>query len=248
MKKKYFAIFMSLLILVVSLTSCVQNDIGVKLNKDGTGSISATLGIEKDFYENMKSMGSNVFDGKDTVEYTYKDKTYIGYTEEKEYKSYEDIEEALLEMRYETEMIEEASASQSHEIDGAEDVYAVESTPTEEKDNHIFSEVDIERSTGIFYSVYTFKAKLNPMSDTEDYQANDTFHVTLSVEMPYDIVQTTGGDVDGNKVSFEIEDVTEAVELGAVAEANNYGLIIALIAIIVIVATVFIIIVKRKKK
>ena len=45
MKKKIFALVMAVMMLALMLTGCIQNDIGVKMNKDGTGSISATIGI-----------------------------------------------------------------------------------------------------------------------------------------------------------------------------------------------------------
>ena len=71
MKKKIFVLVMAVMMLAMMLTGCIQNDIGVKMNKDGTGSISATIGIEKDFYQNLKQMGSDPFEGKTTIEYTY---------------------------------------------------------------------------------------------------------------------------------------------------------------------------------
>ena len=98
MKKKIFALVMAVMMLATMLTGCIQNDIGVKMNKDGTGSISATIGIEKDFYQNLKQMGSDPFEGKTMTEYTYEDSTYVAYTEVKEYSSYEEMEKALLSM------------------------------------------------------------------------------------------------------------------------------------------------------
>ena len=95
MKKKIFALVMAVMMLAMMLTGCIQNDIGVKMNKNGTGSISATIGIEKDFYQNLKQMGSDPFEGKTTTEYTYEDSTYVAYTEVKEYSSYEEMEKAL---------------------------------------------------------------------------------------------------------------------------------------------------------
>lgn len=102
MKKKIFALVMAVMMLAMMLTGCIQNDIGVKMNKDGTGSISATIGIEKDFYQNLKQMGSDPFEGKTTTEYTDEDSTYVAYTEVKEYSSYEEMEKALLEMTYDS--------------------------------------------------------------------------------------------------------------------------------------------------
>lgn len=69
MKKRMIALTMCAGLLATMLTGCIQNDIGVKLNKNGTGTISATVGIEKDFYENFKELGTDPFEGMETTEY-----------------------------------------------------------------------------------------------------------------------------------------------------------------------------------
>ena len=89
MKKKVFALLMSTIMLLSLLTGCIHQDMGVKMNKDGTGSITTTLGIEKDFYEQLRSMGSDPFEGKTGSEYQYDGSTYVSYAETKEYSSYE---------------------------------------------------------------------------------------------------------------------------------------------------------------
>ena len=45
--KKTVTLLLSALLLVFALTGCVRTDIGVSLNKNGTGSVTASLGIEK---------------------------------------------------------------------------------------------------------------------------------------------------------------------------------------------------------
>ena len=42
MKKKIFALIMAVMMLAMILTSCIQNDISVKMKKDGTGFIQLT--------------------------------------------------------------------------------------------------------------------------------------------------------------------------------------------------------------
>ena len=258
MKKKIFALVMAVMMLALMLTGCIQNDIGVKMNKDGTGSISATIGIEKDFYQNLKQMGSDPFEGKTTTEYTYEDTTYVAYTEVKEYSSYEEMEKALLEMTYDTELIEDAQQSQDEVMNGenedfdgnGEDVIVVPDTEPEapEKDNHIFSSVNIEKNSGIFYSSYTFNAVMNPQSnDGLDYDMNEAFKVTLTVEMPEEITQSKGGKVDGNKITFDIADVTESQEFAATCESNNTGVVIGIVIGLVLLVGGLFCFVKFKK-
>lgn len=237
MKKKIFALIMTVTLFAVMLTGCIQNDIGIKLNKDGTGSISAMIGIKKDFYENLKSLGSDPFEGKETTEYTYEDSTYVAYTEIKEYSSFEEIESALLEMTYETDFMEEAENPQEFETNNGELTPPIYEVETPEQDDHIFSSVNIEKNSGIFYSSYTFNAVMNPQSnDGLDYDMNDTFKVTLTVEMPEKITQSKGGTVDGNKITFDIADITESNELAATCESNNTGVMVGIAMALVLFA------------
>ena len=258
MKKKIFALVMAVMMLALMLTGCIQNDIGVKMNKDGTGSISATIGIEKDFYQNLKQMGSDPFEGKTTTEYTYEDTTYVAYTEVKEYSSYEEMEKALLEMTYDTELIEDAQQSQDDEMnvenedfDGnSEDIIVIPNTEpaATETDNRIFSSVNIEKNSGIFYSSYTFNAVMNPQSnDGLDYDMNDAFKVTLTVEMPDEITQSKGGKVEGNKITFDIADVTESQELAATCVTNNTGVVIGIVVGLVVIVSGIFCLIKFKK-
>ena len=259
MKKKIFALVMAVMMLALMLTGCIQNDIGVKMNKDGTGSISSTIGIEKDFYQNLKQMGSDPFEGKTTTEYTYEDTTYVAYTEVKEYSSYEEMEKALLEMTYDTELIEDAQQAQDSEMNGenqdfdgnGDDVIVLpdyEEPEAPAKDNHIFSSVNIEKNSGIFYSSYTFNAVMNPQSnDGLDYDMNEAFKVTLTVEMPEEITQSKGGKVDGNKITFDIADVTESQEFAATCESNNTGVVIGIVIGLVLLVGGLFCFVKFKK-
>lgn len=269
MKKKIITLVTSVLALTMMLTGCIQNDIGVKMNKDGTGSISATVGIEKEFYENLKQMGSDPFDDKATTEYTYEDSTYIAYTEVKEYSSYEEMEQALLEMTYDTELIEEAQQVQGENIENgpveaetedffdisfnneeAKDLPEVDSPTTgaNDTDNHIFSAVNIEKNSGIFYSSYIFNAVMNPQNNEGlDYDLNDAFKVTLTVEMPDEITQFKGGKVEGNKITFDIADVTKSQEFAATCETNNTGVVLGIVVGLVVIVAGLFCLVKFKK-
>lgn len=258
MKKKVFALLMSTIMLLSLLTGCIHQDMGVKMNKDGTGSITTTLGIEKDFYEQLKSMGSDPFEGKTVSEYQYDGSTYVSYAETKEYSSYEEMEKALLEMTYETEMLEDAQGTEVEDEHSVEeesnDIFDItieeekENAPAPAQDNHIFSSVNIEKNGGIFYSSYTFAAVLNPQNgDGLDYDLNETFKVTLTVEMPTEITGAKGGTVEGNKVVFDIADITATQELAATCEENNTGLVIGIVIGLVVLVAGAVCLIKFKK-
>lgn len=246
--KKHITLLLSIVCMFAMLTGCVQQDIGVALNADGTGSVSATIGIKKDAYEQLVGMGTDIFEGKETSTYEYNGNTYVFYTEIKEYQSYEDIEKALLEMTYESEVFEKFDTEEQESDESAEPTEHAEPTP-------IFKNVTIEKSTGLFYSTYTFKAELNPqeITETEDTGMElpidtDSFRMTFTITMPSDITQASGGTVEANKAVFEINDITEAQEFSAISEQNNIAAVVVIIVVLIIILALLFFFTKRKNR
>lgn len=244
--KKHIMLLMAIVCMFAMLTGCVQQDIGVAINADGTGTVSATIGIEEDAYEQLVGMGSDIFEGKETSTYEHDGKTYVSYTETKSYENYEDIEKALLEMTYESDVFDGLNTEDFETEDAEESAEAAEPAP-------IFKSVSIDKSSGLFYSNYTFKAEMNPqeISDSEDIEMDlpidtDSFRMTFTVSMPSDITQANGATVEGNKAVFEIDDITEAQEFSVVCEQNNVVAVIVIIVVLVIVLGLFFFLTKRK--
>ena len=244
--KKHIMLLMAIVCMFAMLTGCVQQDIGVAINADGTGTVSATIGIEEDAYEQLVGMGSDIFEGKETSTYEHDGKTYVSYTETKSYENYEDIEKALLEMTYESDVFDGLNTEDFETEDAVESAEAAEPAP-------IFKSVSIDKSSGLFYSNYTFKAEMNPqeISDSEDIEMDlpidtDSFRMTFTVTMPSDITQANGATIEGNKAVFEIDDITEAQEFSVVCEQNNVTAVIVIIVVLVIVLGLFFFLTKRK--
>ena len=244
--KKHITLLLAMLCMFALLTGCVQQDIGVTVNSDGTGTVSATIGIEKDAYEQLVGMGTDIFEGKETSTYEYDGNTYVSYTEIKEYESYEDMEKALLEMTYESDVFEDLNTQGFESEDPEEQAESTEPTP-------IFKNVSIEKNNGLFYSTYTFKAELNPQEITESDGSElelpidtDSYRMTFTITMPSDITQASGGEVDENKAVFEINDITEAQEFSVICEQNNVAAVIVIIVVLVIVLGLFFFLTKRK--
>ena len=244
--KKHITLLMAIVCMFAMLTGCVQQDIGVAINADGTGTVSATIGIEEDAYEQLVSMGSDIFEGKETSTYEHDGKTYVSYTETKSYENYEDIEKALLEMTYESDVFDGLNTEDFETEDAEESAEAAEPAP-------IFKSVSIDKSSGLFYSNYTFKAEMNPqeIADSEDIEMDlpidtDSFRMTFTVTMPSDITQANGATVEGNKAVFEIDDITEAQEISVICEQNNVAAVIVIIVVLVIVLGLFFFLTKRK--
>ena len=244
--KKHIMLLMAIVCMFAMLTGCVQQDIGVAINADGTGTVSATIGIEEDAYEQLVGMGSDIFEGKETSTYEHDGKTYVSYTETKSYENYEDIEKALLEMTYESDVFDGLNTEDFETEDAEESAEAAEPAP-------IFKSVSIDKSSGLFYSNYTFKAEMNPqeISDSEGIEMDlpidtDSFRMTFTVTMPSDITQANGATVEGNKAVFEIDDITEAQEFSVICEQNNVAAVIVIIVVLVIVLGLFFFLTKRK--
>ena len=244
--KKHIMFLMAIVCMFAMLTGCVQQDIGVALNADGTGTVSATIGIEKDAYEQLVGMGTDIFDGKETSTYEYDGNTYVSYTETKDYASYEEIEKALLEMTYESEVFEDLDTGDLESEMPEKSTESTEPTP-------IFKNVTIEKNTGLFYSTYTFKAELNPqkITETEDTEMElpidtDSFRMTFTITMPSDITQASGGTVEENKAVFEIDDITEAQEFSVISEQNNIVAVVVIVVVLVIILGLFFFLTKRK--
>ena len=244
--KKHIMLLMAIVCMFAMLTGCVQQDIGVAINADGTGTVSATIGIEEDAYEQLVGMGSDIFEGKETSTYEHDGKTYVSYTETKSYENYEDIEKALLEMTYESDVFDGLNTEDFETEDAEESAEAAEPAP-------IFKSVSIDKSSGLFYSNYTFKSEMNPqeIADSEDIEMDlpidtDSFRMTFTVTMPSDITQANGATVEGNKAVFEIDDITEAQEFSVVCEQNNVVAVIVIIVVLVIVLGLFFFLTKRK--
>ena len=244
--KKHITLLMAIVCMFAMLTGCVQQDIGVAINADGTGTVSATIGIEEDAYEQLVGMGSDIFEGKETSTYEHDGKTYVSYTETKSYENYEDIEKALLEMTYESDVFNGLNTEDFETEDAEESAEAAEPAP-------IFKSVSIDKSSGLFYSNYTFKAEMNPqeIADSEDIEMDlpidsDSFRMTFTVTMPSDITQANGATIEGNKAVFEIDDITEAQEFSVVCEQNNVVAVIVIIVVLVIVLGLFFFLTKRK--
>ncbi|MBO5127683.1 MAG: hypothetical protein J6D10_08945 [Clostridia bacterium] len=255
--KKFTTLMLSFLCIAALLTGCVESDIGVKLNADETGTISATIGIEEDFYDQLVEMGATVFEDKETTTYEHDGKTYISYAESTEYKCFEEIEQALLAMTYETDMFDDLESEDIPVEDDVadEETDATEEEPAPETDTHVFKSVEIEKNGGIFYTVYSFKAELNPQTAEADDESmvdmdipmDDVFHMIFSIEMPAEITEASGGTVEGNKVTFEIDDITEAAEFSVNCEQSNIAAIVIIVIALVILLITFIICLNKRK-
>ena len=113
----------------------------------------------------------------------------------------------------------------------------------EESDNHIFKSVEIKQDG----SKYIFDAVLNPLAgDVSGYDMSDIFKVSVSVEMAAKITAYKNGTVDGNKITFDLSDMSKETEL--YAECKTASIVPVVICGILVVASLVAFFVLRKRK
>ncbi len=230
--KRIFAIILAAVSLIPCLSGCVRENIGVTLNRNGTGSVSVTVGIEKSFADQIAGE-INPFEGKKTEETEYDGKTYITYTETKEYGSFEEIEKALSNMTFDPSDSEIIPDSENTDGD----------IPAENEGTYIFKTVKVKKDG----SKYVFDAVLNKVSgQVRGFEVADNLKLDISVEMPAKVKAYKNGLVDGRKITFNITDLSRETEL--YAECKTASVAAVVICGVLAVASIAAFFVIRKKK
>lgn len=239
--KKIIALLLTVVSLALCLTGCMYEELGVKLNKDGTGSIVTTIGLKKEFVNQLAELGgSDPFDGKETTEIEYDGETYIAFTDTKEYETFEEMEKALAELTFDSTDMESTFTSQPDDDTG---VSLQTEDATVNTEAPFFKSVKIKKDG----SNYVFDAVLNAAEGTvEGYDLSDILKVNISVEMPAKITKYKNGKVDGKKITFDLSDMSKETEL--YAECKVSSPVPAIIGIVLAVAAVAAFIVLRKRK
>lgn len=102
-----------------------------------------------------------------------------------------------------------------------------------------FKSVSIEENSGLFYSSYTFEAVTNISESGDKYE--------VCVTLPGKIVQSTGGTVSGNTITFELADFTDENDIAVYSDSNNTSAVFIIIGILAVAVGAFFYIVKRKQ-
>lgn len=254
--KKIIAILLAALTPTLFLTGCAYEDLNVKLNKNGTGSIAVTVGLRKDLADELTS-GRNPFEGKETEEVEVDGETYIACTEVKEYGSFEEIEKALSEMTFDSgdfagvSDIEEQTSDETDEhvsLDGFSDDLILTDPEEEEtktnEDGRIFKSVSVRKDG----SKYIFHAVVNKIGgQIQGYDVSDIFRIDITVEMPASIRTYMNGTVEGKKVTFDLSDMSKETELYAECKVASVVPIIVCGVIAAGCLAAFFILKKKKK-
>ena len=119
----------------------------------------------------------------------------------------------------------------------------VDETSATNSDNHIFKSVEIMKDG----SKYVFDAVLNKVEgQVQGYDMSDVFKVSISVEMPAKISAYKNGTVDGKKITFDVSDLSEELEL--YAECKTASVVPVVICGVLVIASIVAFFVIRKRK
>lgn len=222
MKKRIIA-YSLLLLITLLLTGCLKQSVAVEMKKNGKGSVVSTLFVEEQTYQELLKAGNDPFNGEETEVSESDGYTWRSCTERVTCKSYEEIEDALLDLRFRVDLIDDPTLT-----------YGIEPTP-------IFSEVHVEKESTLFVNTYSFRATINPQSvSTEDYDITEIYKLSLTVDIPGKGHSIEGGTLDDGVATFEIESVAEESTYEVVTTQRRWGMT-ALVVIMLIAAVVVII-------
>lgn len=247
--KRYIALVVAAISLVLCLAGCAREDMTIKMNKDGTGSFSMTVAIKEGYYEELKDLGVDPFKDKESFEAEYDGEKYVGVTETKEYVSFEEMQKALSELEYETDLLngnDEEEDIVFEDIESGEVVLSDGEDESEDtEDSHIFKNVEITKDG----AKYVFSAVMNKLKgDAHGQKLSDVVKVSVTIEMPAKIMEYKGDNKpDGNRIVYDISNLDEDVELYAACKVVSK--VPAIIGLgIAVVAGVSCIILKKKRK
>ena len=263
--KKIIMFILLIATVMLCLTSCVKEDVNIKINKNETGSISATVALKKDVYDNLSSIGSfSASNAEDAREVEYDGEKYMAVTKSIDYASLAELNKALENMTYsfdgffdmpnETETtaaVIKTEATDPDIIFDNDDETDIEPAETENDANNnepgfmdakIFKSVEVKKDG----SKFIFSAVVNKQDkyDTQ-YDLNNIMKISISLEMPGKITSYKNGTVDGKSIVFDITDIKEETEL--YAECKVTSIIPAIIGICLALGAIVVFIIIKKK-
>lgn len=223
--KRAVTVIILAFILLVVMSGCIRVEFGVELNEDGTGRISNTTAISKEFYDYMVESGSDPFADKETKTKEINGKTYVYVTEDSGKLSYKEIEDMLT--NYESDIESESEIP-------------------------LYKDVSITKKRGLFKTEYRFKMVTNKdaVQGQEGMPASEIVEIYTYVKMPGKVTshKPKDGRVEILINNFDQENTYEVVS----EKTNTMLIVILLIAVfvffLIVIGVVVIIIVVSKKK
>ncbi|RDY71398.1 DUF3153 domain-containing protein [Halobacillus trueperi] len=229
--RKTGQVFMLLLLLTL-LTACVEGDLKLKINKDGSGEHTVTAGVEKealnrfgDRAENMMNSVSGELESKGYEVEFYEENGFTGFRAKKEFEDVQEME-----------------------------ILPVSGGMTEAGVAPAIGNIPVEMTTegGLFTTTYKVEAALDlsnsgVIGGMQSLVA-DQLDFTFTLDLPLKPKSHNADRVDGDKLQWDIRTAGETNVMVEMVVPNVKNIIIAAVAGIFLLFLLLFLFKKRKKK
>ena len=224
------------------LSGCMHIGYDVEVRDNGTASVEYTFGYSKEYFseEDLEEEAKE----HELITYTLGDKEYLGYTEKKDYDSYQKLADAMI-------LTESEAAEAEEEAAEAEAENEMES-PEEEGESGMFKSWSVVQKKSFFTTSYTFDAVTTQAVDpteAEEYEVSpsDMMAVTFKLKMPGTMKNVTGGTIgtDG-KAEFTFDVSAENTFHAESSVLNTTNLIICAVVVLAVVIVLVVLLTRKK--
>ncbi|MGP4077485.1 LppM family (lipo)protein [Halobacillus sp. K22] len=228
MKKVWMLIAAGLLVL---LTACVQGDVAVKINKDGSGESTITLGIEEESYnrfgQRAETMLSSVNDELEAQGYTVESYTEDGYRGFRATQSFEDVQDM---------QVIPSMGAVSETGSGA----AVSNVP-----------LDVSMEDGFFTKTYRVEGELDlensGLLGGMQQLVSNQLDLTFTLDLPISPKDHNADEVNGNVLTWNIQTAGTTELMVEAAIPNVRNIILTAVGVLLVGVVIFFVIRKRKR-
>ncbi|GEN53207.1 LppM family (lipo)protein [Halobacillus faecis] len=221
-----------LIFLLTFLTACVEGDLKLKINKDGSGDHTITAGVEEEALSRFGDRAENMMDGvseelesKGYDVEPYEKNDFIGFRAK---KSFDDVQEM--------------------------EILPVSGGMTEIGVAPAIGNVPVEMTTegGIFTTTYRVEAALDlsnsgVIGGMQSLVA-DQMDLTFTLDLPIKPKSHNADRVDGNVLQWDIRAAGETNMMVEMVVPNVKNIIIAGVAAVVVFVLLFFLIRNRRRK
>ncbi|WLR48608.1 transmembrane domain-containing protein [Halobacillus litoralis] len=217
--------------MVTILTACVEGDLKLKINKDGSGEHTITAGVEDDTLSRFGNRAENTMNSvsEELESKGYEVESYhkSGFTGFRAKKNFEDVQEM--------------------------EILPVSSGMTEAGVAPAIGNVPVEMTTegGIFTTTYKVEAELDlsnsgVIGGMQSLVA-DQLDLTFTLDLPIKPKSHNADRVDGDVLQWDIRAAGETNMMVEMVVPNVKNIIIAGVAAVVVLGLIFFLIRKRRR-
>ncbi|MBA2175407.1 hypothetical protein H0266_10925 [Halobacillus locisalis] len=209
---------LSILLLSLLLTACVEGDFKLEVNKDGSGEHTVTIGIEEKTVEQFGNRAEGMVDNATTQleEQGYKVEPYEegGYIGFRAMKSFEDIQEMDI-------------LPVSGDLSGAQAASAIGGSP-----------IDMTTERGLFTNTYKVEAEVDLSNSgvLGGMQAlvADQLDLTFTLDPPLSPKSHNADRVEGDVLQWDIQEAgtTNVMVEMSVPNVRNIAILVGVLAVV----------------